>query len=105
MSDKENERPARILVVDDEQPILDFVGMGLRYEGYEVEMAEDGRGGLEAARQLQPDLVILDMMLPGLDGLEVCRRLRAESDVPILMLTARREVTVDGFVRQTKGLS
>jgi two-component system response regulator MprA len=92
MAEDDRERPARILVVDDEETILDFVGMGLRYEGYTVETAGDGRTALEIARRIQPDLVILDIMLPGLDGLDVCRRLRAKSDVPILMLTARGDV-------------
>ena len=82
----------RILVVDDEDSILDFVEMGLRYEGFEVELARDGPSALAAAARRRPDLVILDLNLPGLDGLEVCRRLRQSSDVPIVMLTARGEV-------------
>ena len=82
----------RILVVDDEDSILDFVEMGLRYEDFEVELARDGPSALAAAARRRPDLVILDLNLPGLDGLEVCRRLRQSSDVPIVMLTARGEV-------------
>ena len=70
------ERALRILVVDDEQSILDFIQMGLTYEGYAVETAADGRSALEAARRERPDLVVLDVMLPEIDGLEVCRRLR-----------------------------
>jgi DNA-binding response OmpR family regulator len=86
------ENTSRILVVDDERSILDFIEMGLQYEGYVVDTAADGRAALEAARREHPDLVILDVMLPEIDGLEVCRRLRAQSDVPIIMLTARGEV-------------
>jgi DNA-binding response OmpR family regulator len=66
--------------------------MGLRYEGFEVELASDGPSALDAVAARRPDLVILDLNLPGLDGLEVCRRLRTSSDVPIVMLTARGEV-------------
>jgi DNA-binding response OmpR family regulator len=86
------EHTPRILVVDDEQPILDFIEMGLQYEGYAVCVAADGHNALDKARREPPDLVILDVMLPGIDGLEVCRRLRAQSDVPIIMLTARGDV-------------
>lgn len=82
----------RALVVDDEQNILDFVAMGLRYEGFEVATASDGPSAVDKARQWRPDVVILDIMLPGLDGLEVCRRLRGASDAAIVMLTARDEV-------------
>jgi DNA-binding response OmpR family regulator len=82
----------RVLVVDDEESILDFVEMGLRYEGFEVELAHDGPSALAAVASRRPDLVVLDLNLPGLDGLDVCRRLRQSSDVPILMLTARGEV-------------
>ena len=82
----------RILVIEDEQRIMQFIQRGLIYEGYRVEMAFDGRTGLAAARDNPPDLVILDWMLPGLDGLEVCKRLRSASGVPILMLTAKDEV-------------
>ena len=82
----------RVLVVDDEDSILDFVEMGLRYEGFEVELAHDGLSALAAVTRRRPDLVVLDLNLPGLDGLEVCRRLRQSSDVPIVMLTARGEV-------------
>src|SRR5437762_2259628 len=70
------------------------VRRALIYEGYEVEVAGDGPGALVRARERLPDLVILDVMLPGLDGVEVCRRLRADGDVPILMLTAR-DATAD----------
>lgn len=83
----------RILVVEDEERIAQFLKRGLIYEGYRVDVALDGLVGLEMARDQPPDLVILDWMLPKLDGLEVCRRLRAASDdVLILMLTAKEEV-------------
>lgn len=83
----------RILVVEDEQRISQFIERGLIYEGYRVDTANDGRQGLTAARDNPPDLVILDWMLPGIDGLEVCKRLRSASNVPILMLTAKDDVT------------
>ncbi|OGO14897.1 MAG: DNA-binding response regulator [Chloroflexi bacterium RBG_16_48_8] len=79
----------RILVIEDDERILQFLNRGLTYEGYRVDTAEDGPSGLVVARDHPPDLVILDWMLPGLDGLEVCRRLRDASNVPILMLTAK----------------
>ena len=79
----------QILVVDDDARIAASLRRALIYEGYAVEVANDGPGALAQARQRLPDLVILDLMLPGLDGIEVCRRLRADSDVPVLMLTAR----------------
>jgi two-component system response regulator MprA len=79
----------RILVVDDDPRIASSLRRALVYEGYEVDTAGDGTEGLSKAREQPPDLVILDVMMPGLDGIEVCRRLRAEGDVAILMLTAR----------------
>lgn len=83
---------ARILVVEDEDRIREFINRGLTFEGYRVDTAADGQTGLDLARENPPDLVLLDIMLPGIDGLEVCRRLRATSDVPILMLTAKETV-------------
>ena len=83
----------RILIIEDEDRILQFLQRGLTYEGYRVETASDGPSGLALARSEVPDLVILDWMLPGLDGLEVCRRLRAAGPTPILMLTARESVS------------
>ncbi|MFZ4827109.1 MAG: response regulator transcription factor [Phototrophicaceae bacterium] len=82
----------RILVIEDEARIAQFIERGLIYEGYRVNVARDGKMGLGIARDTPPDLVILDWMLPGLDGLEVCKRLRAASDVPILMLTAKDDI-------------
>ena len=78
-----------VLVVDDERNIVQLVRLYLTREGYRVESAANGREGLEKAAALRPDLVVLDLMLPEVDGLEVCRRLRRESDVPIIMVTAR----------------
>jgi DNA-binding response OmpR family regulator len=82
---------ARVLVVEDDEAIADVLRRSLRAEGHEVRSAADGAEALTAAEQFAPDLVVLDLGLPRLDGMEVCRRLRAESDVPILMLTARTE--------------
>ena len=84
---------ARILVIDDEQNIVDLVGAYLRPEGYEVHAAMDGPSGLDAARTLKPDLIVLDVMLPGLDGIELLNRLRRESDVYVILLTARSSET------------
>jgi two-component system response regulator MprA len=82
----------RILVIEDEARIAQFIERGLIYEGYRVNVARDGQRGLSIARDTPPDLVVLDWMLPGLDGLEVCKRLRAASEVPILMLTAKDDI-------------
>jgi two-component system response regulator MprA len=82
----------RILVVDDDPEIVSFVRRGLAYEGYKVDTAADGSEALAKAREKEPDLVILDIMMPGIDGLEVSKRLRQGSDVPILMLTAKGTV-------------
>jgi two-component system response regulator MprA len=82
----------RVLVIDDERSIIDAIRIGLRLQGFTVEGATTGLAGLELAQRARPDVVVLDVMLPELDGLSVCRRLRATSDVPIIMLTARDEV-------------
>ncbi len=84
--------PEHILVIEDDPQISDLLRRGLIYEGYSVAVAGDGPAGLAAARDRQPDLVLLDLMLPGMDGLTVCQRLRGASDVPILILTARDAV-------------
>lgn len=81
---------ATLLVVDDDKKIVDLVTLYLTRSGYEVLAAYDGPQALELARSRQPDLIVLDLMLPQVDGLDVCRRLRAESAVPIIMLTARK---------------
>jgi len=84
---------AKILVVDDEQSIINLVTAYLRQEGYEVYTAMDGPAGLKAARSFRPDLVVLDVMLPGMDGIELLAQLRRESDVYVIMLTAKSEET------------
>ena len=88
---------AKILIVDDEPPILDVLSYNLKQANYQVFIARDGEQALAQARREQPDLVILDLMLPGIDGLEVCRILRRERDLPIIMLTAR-DAEVDRVV-------
>lgn len=82
----------RVLVVDDDPEIVSLLKRGLAYEGYRVDTASDGAEALAKAREHEPDLVILDIMMPGIDGIEVSKRLRQASDVPILMLTARATV-------------
>jgi DNA-binding response OmpR family regulator len=82
-----------ILVVDDEPSISEVVSIYLRRAGYQVVIARDGQAALEALEKQPPDLVVLDLMLPKVDGLEIARRLRAEGDTPIIMLTARRGET------------
>jgi two-component system response regulator MprA len=81
-----------VLVIEDDPAIRDLLRRGLVYENYKVTVAGDGASGLAAARDNPPDLVVLDWMMPGLDGLEVCKRLRSASNVPILMLTAKDAV-------------
>src|SRR2546428_12519872 len=88
-----------VLVVDDDAKIAAALRRALIYEGYHVEVAPDGQIALNRARERMPDLAILDIMMPGIDGLEVTRRLRAEGDVPILLLTAK-----DGTADRVKGL-
>lgn len=83
----------RVLVIDDDPAVTDFLRRGLSYEGYAVEVASSGKAGLDSARERPPDVVVLDVMMPGMDGLEVCQRLKAGSDVPVLMLTARDAVS------------
>ena len=84
---------AKILIVEDEKKIARFLELELNHEGYEVLTAFDGRSGLDTAMEADPDLLILDLMLPELSGIEVCRRLRHTSDVPIIMLTAKDDVS------------
>lgn len=84
---------AKILIVEDETKIARFLELELKHEGYEVILAGDGRLGLEKALKDNVDMVVLDIMLPGLSGIEVCRRIRLESQVPIIMLTAKDDVT------------
>ncbi|MBW4482380.1 MAG: response regulator transcription factor [Tildeniella torsiva UHER 1998/13D] len=85
---------ARILIVEDEEKLAKFVQLELSYEGYEVSVAHDGLSGLMAARDQTPDLIILDWMMPGLSGVEVCRRLRQTGTAtPVILLTAKDEVS------------
>jgi DNA-binding response OmpR family regulator len=86
-----NEETGRVLVVEDDADIADVLRRSLRHEGYEVRAAADGVEALDTATEFVPDLVVLDLGLPRLDGVEVCQRLRAASDVPILILTARAD--------------
>ena len=83
----------KVLVVEDERTIAEAVAARLRAEGFAVQVAGDGPGAVEAARRTPPDAIVLDIMLPGFDGLEVCRRIQAERPVPVLMLTARDDET------------
>ncbi|HEX6483474.1 MAG TPA: response regulator transcription factor [Ktedonobacteraceae bacterium] len=83
----------RVLLVDDDQKIISLLKRGLAYEGFEVYTAADGETGLTAAKKYQPHLVLLDITMPGIDGLEVCRRLHLLGDLAIIMLTARDDVT------------
>ena len=94
------EAAAKILVVEDEEQLAKFVQLELGYEGYEVTVANDGLSGLMAARDSEPDLVLLDWMMPGLTGVEVCRRLRATgATMPVILLTAK-----DGIEDRVAGL-
>ncbi len=88
---REND-PLRILVVEDEPQISNFLRVGLGYEGFSVAVAEDGHGALAQLKRFKPQLVILDLMLPGMDGMELAERLRADPDLMIIMLTARDHV-------------
>jgi two-component system, OmpR family, response regulator len=85
--------PLRVLLVDDEPHIVNFLRMGLTYEGFEVAEAQDGNEALSQVERFKPHLVILDLMLPGIDGMEVAERLRRDPDLLIIMLTARDQVT------------
>jgi DNA-binding response OmpR family regulator len=85
-------RPARVLVVEDDADLARAVALELEHGGYEVRLERDGPGGLRAEREWTPDLVLLDLGLPSLDGIEVCRRLRAAAPVPIVIVTAREAV-------------
>ncbi len=90
-----NQASAPVLVIDDEESIVDLIKLGLKYEGFEVVAASDGEEGIAAAQRTNPIFIILDWMLPDMDGLEVCRRLRSNPtthDIPILLLTAKGEV-------------
>jgi two-component system, OmpR family, response regulator MprA len=91
----EERPPIKVLVIDDDNNAIEFIKLGLKYEGFQVESSETGADGLVAAQRLNPGLIILDILLPDLDGLEVCNRLRSNPttrDIPILMLTAKDDV-------------
>src|SRR6266540_3547018 len=79
----------KILIVDDDRKTLELIKLYLERDGYQVLVAHDGRQALDLARQRRPDLIVLDLMLPTINGLDICRVLRAESKIPIIMLTAR----------------
>ncbi len=86
------ENKIKALIIEDEVKLARFVELELRHEGYDVVVANDGRSGLECFESEKPDIILLDLMLPGLSGIEVCRRIRKDSDVPIIMTTAKGEV-------------
>jgi DNA-binding response OmpR family regulator len=88
-----NEQPLKVVLVEDDPAMVSLVSLGLRYEGYEVLTAENGLEGLLLAESAAPDLLILDWMLPGLDGVGICKRIRAQSDIPIIIITARDAVS------------
>jgi two-component system response regulator MprA len=95
LTGRETQPSLKVLVIDDEESIVDLIKLGLKYEGFQVEAAFDGPEGLAAAQRIDPDLIILDSILPGVDGLEVLRQLRLNPttrDVPVLMLTAKGKV-------------
>lgn len=104
---------SRILLVEDETPLAETIAYNLREEGYKVFIAADGLTALEVLKQEKPDLALLDVMLPGIDGLEVCRLIRKESDIPVLMLTAKSreidkvvglEVGADDYITKPFGM-
>lgn len=90
---------SKILVIDDDQKVSTMIRRGLTFEGYNVTVANNGREGLLQILEQEPDLVILDVMMPGIDGMEVCRRIRKDGDIPILMVTGR-----DSVADRVKGL-
>ncbi len=91
-TDRNDGTGVKVLVIEDEETIAEFVSMGLSYVGYQVAVAGNGRQGLDEFHRLKPDLVVLDVMLPEIDGFAVLRQIRLQSDVPVVMLTARGEV-------------
>ena len=105
---------ARILVVDDDEALSEMIGIVLRNDGFEPTFCADGAQALDMFRSTRPDLVLLDLMLPGMDGIEVCKAIRGESDTPIVMLTAkaseedwnrRVECVPTGTLEPTDGVS
>ncbi len=86
------ERRTRILLIDDEERIVNFLALKLKVSGYDVVCARDGEKGLKIARTNAPDLILLDIIMPGIDGLEVLRRLRQFSDLPVIILSAKEHI-------------
>ncbi|MBV7364106.1 response regulator transcription factor [Actinomycetaceae bacterium TAE3-ERU4] len=84
---------ARILVVDDDVALAEMIGIIMESEGFEAAFCDNGIQAVETFRRVKPDLILLDIMLPGMDGIEICKRIRTESDVPIVMLTAKSDTT------------
>jgi two-component system, OmpR family, response regulator MtrA len=93
LKDESAHMTSRILVVDDDTALAEMIGIVLRTEGFHVDFCADGAAAVDAWRESRPDLILLDLMLPGLDGIEVCTQIRAESGVPIIMLTARTDTS------------
>ena len=97
----------RVLVVDDDAALAEMLGIVLRGEGFEPTFVADGDHAMDAFRDTKPDLVLLDLMLPGLDGIDVCRQIRAKSSVPIIMVTAHfiygKEINFKPFLMMTYG--
>jgi two-component system response regulator AdeR len=91
----------RVLVVEDEPMVAEVVERYLRRDGYNVRTVQDGKAALEAHESFRPDLVVLDVMLPEVDGMEVCRRIRARSQTPVIILTARALSTRPHTIRQS----
>jgi len=87
----------RVLLVDDEDRIVNFLALKLKVSGYQVVCASDGEKGLELARSTNPDIILLDVIMPGIDGLEVLRRLRKFSDVPVIILSAKERISEEVF--------
>ena len=88
----------RVLLVDDEDRIVNFLALKLKVSGYEVLTANDGEKGLELARKADPDIMLLDIIMPGIDGIEVLKRLRKFSDVPVIVLSAKERISENAFM-------
>ncbi len=93
----------RILLVDDEERIVNFLALKLKVSGYDVVCAHDGETGLELARSSKPDLMLLDIIMPGIDGIEVLKRLRKFSDMPVLVLSAKERVSDEALALGANG--
>jgi DNA-binding response OmpR family regulator len=93
----------RVLLVDDEDRIVNFLALKLKVSGYQVVCASDGETGLELARTVNPDIMLLDVIMPGIDGLEVLRRLRKFSEVPVIILSAKERISEEVFALGANG--